>query len=127
MPHNLLLIIAERDGLPITSSLLVYTGQTLYGRYRGAIEEVPCLNFETAYYQSLEFCIAQKIACFEGGAQEEHKMARGFLPQKTWSAHWLAHPGFADAVADFLKQEAHGINNYMDELNERNPFRSEAL
>ncbi|AMO99526.1 acetyltransferase domain protein [Collimonas arenae] len=127
MPHNLLLIIAERDGQPIASSLLVYTGQTLYGRYWGAIEEVPCLHFETAYYQPLEFCIAQKIACFEGGAQGEHKMARGFLPQKTWSAHWLAHPGFADAVADFLKQEAHGINNYMDELNDRNPFRSETL
>jgi len=75
----------------------------------------------------MEFCIAQKIACFEGDAQDEHKIARGFLPQKTWSEHWLAHPGFADAVADFLKQDAHGINNYMDEMNERNPFRSDAL
>ncbi|WP_395826140.1 GNAT family N-acetyltransferase [Collimonas sp.] len=126
MPHNLLLIIAERDGKPIAASLLVYTGQTLYGRYWGAIEDVPCLHFETAYYQPLEFCISQKIACFEGGAQGEHKMARGFLPQKTWSAHWLAHPGFADAAADFLAREAEGINHYMDELNDRNPFRPEA-
>lgn len=123
MPHNILLIVAERDGRPIASSLLIHTGQTLYGRYWGALEFVPCLHFETAYYQPLEFCIEQKIACFEGGAQGEHKMARGFLPQKTWSAHWLAHPGFADAVANFLEQEADGIDSYMDELNDRNPFR----
>jgi predicted N-acyltransferase len=124
MPQNILLIVAERDGRPIASSLLIYTDQTLYGRYWGALEFVPCLHFETAYYQPLEFCIEQKIACFEGGAQGEHKMARGFLPQKTWSAHWLAHPAFADAVADFLEREADGIDSYMDELNDRNPFRS---
>jgi len=127
MPHNILLIVAERNGRPIASSLLIHTGQTLYGRYWGALEFVPCLHFETAYYQPLEFCIEQKIACFEGGAQGEHKMARGFLPQKTWSAHWLAHPAFADAVANFLAREADGIDSYMDELNDRNPFRSTPL
>ncbi len=123
MPQNILLIVAERDGQPIASSLLIHTDQTLYGRYWGAIEEVPCLHFETAYYQPLEFCIAQRMQCFEGGAQGEHKMARGFLPQKTWSAHWLAQPAFADAIERFLEQEHGGIDSYIDELHESNPFR----
>lgn len=123
MPQHILLIIAERNGAPIASSLVIHDGTTLYGRYWGAIEEVPCLHFETAYYQPLEFCIANKIACFEGGAQGEHKMARGFLPQKTWSAHWLAHPAFADAIERFLQRENGGITAYIDELTERNPFR----
>lgn len=123
MPEKLLLIVAERDGNPIACSLVVHDERTLYGRYWGAIEDVACLHFEAAYYQPLEFCIQQKIACFEGGAQGEHKMARGFLPQKTWSAHWLAHPAFADAVENFLRQEAGGIDAYMTELSERNPFK----
>ena len=123
MPHNILLIVAERDGQPIASSLLIHNDKVLFGRYWGAVEEVPCLHFETAYYQPLEFCIANHIDCFEGGAQGEHKMARGFLPQQTWSAHWLAHPAFADAIERYLEQESAGIEAYMDELNERNPFR----
>ena len=124
MPQNILLVIAERDGKPIASSLLIHSASTMYGRYWGAIEDVPCLHFETAYYQPLEYCIKHGIACFEGGAQGEHKMARGFLPTKTWSAHWLAHPSFADAIERFLAQESGGIDAYMDELNERNPFRT---
>lgn len=123
MPDNILMVIAAREGQPIASSLLIHDRQALYGRYWGAIESHPCLHFETAYYQPLEFCINEKIAAFEGGAQGEHKMARGFLPQATWSAHWLAHPGFSDAVERFLAQEGHGIAAYMDELNDRNPFR----
>ncbi len=124
MPQNILLIVAEREGKPIASSLLIHSPTTMYGRYWGALEEVPCLHFETAYYQPLEFCIARRIGRFEGGAQGEHKMARGFLPQKTWSAHWLAHPSFADAIERFLERESGGIEAYIDELNERNPFRS---
>ncbi|WDZ97824.1 GNAT family N-acetyltransferase [Herbaspirillum sp. WKF16] len=123
MPQNLLLTIALRDGHAIASSLTVHDRDTLYGRYWGALEHVPCLHFETAYYQPLEFCIAEKISWFEGGAQGEHKMARGFMPQKTWSAHWLAHPGFYDAVEHFLQREEGGIDGYLSELNERNPFR----
>ncbi len=123
MPQHILLIVAERGGRPIASSLLIHTEHTLYGRYWGALEQLPCLHFETAYYQPLEFCIARGIRCFEGGAQGEHKMARGFLPQATWSAHWLAHPTFADAVERFLQQESGGIAAYLDELNERTPFR----
>ncbi|MGO4380911.1 GNAT family N-acetyltransferase [Pseudoduganella sp. RAF53_2] len=123
MPQNILLVVAERGGRPIASSLVIHTEDTLYGRYWGAIEHVPCLHFETSYYQPLEFCIENKIATFEGGAQGEHKMARGFLPQKTWSAHWLAHPAFADAVERFLARESGGVDDYISELNDRNPFK----
>ena len=123
MPQNLLLTLAYRDNQAIAASLVVHDQHSLYGRYWGALEDINCLHFETAYYQPLEFCIEQKIAWFEGGAQGEHKMARGFLPQKTWSAHWLAHPAFADAVERFLEREGGGMENYLSELNERNPFR----
>ncbi|MDB5727206.1 MAG: N-acetyltransferase, partial [Noviherbaspirillum sp.] len=123
MPQNILLVVAEREGKPIASSLLIHSDKILYGRYWGAIQEVPCLHFETASYQPLEFCIAKGIESFEGGAQGEHKMARGFLPQKTWSAHWLAHPAFADAIERFLEREKGGIDSYIDELNERSPFK----
>lgn len=125
MPENLLLVIAERDGAPIAASLVVHDATTLYGRYWGALEHVPCLHFETAYYQPLEFCIEQKIRVFEGGAQGEHKMARGFLPTRTWSAHWLKHPAFSDAVEQFLEREAGGIDDYIDELNDRSPFKGQ--
>ncbi|MCA8409882.1 MAG: GNAT family N-acetyltransferase [Burkholderia multivorans] len=128
MPENLLLVIAEADGQPIASALAVYRrgehgGGTLYGRYWGAIEHVPCLHFETAYYQLLEFCIEAGLDKFEGGAQGEHKLARGFLPTVTHSAHWLAHPAFADAVAHFLERETEHIHAYVDELREHDPFR----
>ena len=124
MPQHLLLIVAERAGQPVACSLVVHTKDTLYGRYWGALETIACLHFETAYYQPLEFCIQHEIQRFEGGAQGEHKMARGFLPHKTWSAHWLAHPAFADAVDRFLEGESLGIERYFDELNDRNPFRN---
>jgi predicted N-acyltransferase len=123
MPQNILLIQAQRAGKPIASSLVIHDESTLFGRYWGGIEDIPCLHFETAYYQPLEFCINNKLKYFEGGAQGEHKMARGFLPQKTWSAHRLTHPAFADAVEEFLKQEAGGIDAYMDKLHDRNPFK----
>ena len=127
MPENLLLVVAERadgdDVHPVASSLVVFNETTLYGRYWGEIEHVPCLHFECAYYQPLEFCIERGIRLFEGGAQGEHKMARGFLPVKTRSLHWLAHSAFADAVEHFLAREAIGIGHYVDELNERDPFK----
>ncbi len=123
MPQHLMLVIAERAGRPIASALVVHSEDTLYGRYWGELEHVPCLHFEAAYYQPLEFCIEHGIALFEGGAQGEHKMARGFMPTKTWSAHWLAQQAFADAVERFLEREAGGIDDYISELNDRTPFR----
>jgi predicted N-acyltransferase len=124
MADKVMMVVAERGGRRIASSLVFYTEKTLYGRYWGALEHVACLHFEAAYYQPLEFCIERGIQAFEGGAQGEHKMARGFLPIRTLSAHWLAHPAFADAVANFLHRETGGIDDYLQELDERTPFRS---
>jgi predicted N-acyltransferase len=123
MPDAVLLVIAERDGRPIAAALDIFGGGTLYGRYWGALEHVPGLHFEACYYQAMEFCIERGIAMFEGGAQGEHKHARGFLPEATRSFHWLAHPDFSRAIDDFLGREGAGIDAYVDELNERTPFR----
>jgi uncharacterized protein len=123
MPENLLLVVASLDGKQVASALNVYTSDTLYGRYWGALGYIPGLHFETCYYQAIEFCIERGIRVFEGGAQGEHKLARGFLPVKTYSAHTLAHPEFALAVGDYLRREAKGVERYIDELNESSPFK----
>ena len=149
MPGNWLLFVAEHtaaDGTrqAIATSLIAISeaktlaggingtendplttpvGLTAYGRYWGALARVDCLHFEACYYQPLAWCIAHGVDTFEGGAQGEHKMARALLPVKTTSAHWLAHPSFADAVERFLEREGDGIANYMEELEKRNPYR----
>ena len=126
LPENLHLIIAERNGNPIATSLLVIDEKSskAYGRYWGAIEHIPCLHFETAYYQAIEFCIIKGIQTFEGGAQGEHKMARGFLPTTIQSAHFIADPQFSRAVQHFLDREHQGIGAYVDELAEHSPLKS---
>ena len=126
MPENWLLFIASRGGKRIAASLVAIDPprRAAFGRYWGAIEHVPLLHFEACYYQPLQWCIEHGYARFEGGAQGEHKMARGLLPVRTASAHWLAHPQFAQAVADFLEREGAGVADYLDELNERLPFKS---
>jgi predicted N-acyltransferase len=118
------MVIAERAGKPIASSLLMRDAERMYGRYWGAIENVPCLHFETCYYQAIEAAIDLGIRVIEGGAQGEHKMARGFTPQPTASAHWLAEPAFADAVQRFLEREGQAVSGYLDELNDRTPFKT---
>ena len=123
MPENIHLIIALSGEKRIAASLLIHDQNTVYGRYWGCIEHIPCLHFETAYYQAIEFCISNKISIFEGGAQGEHKMARGFLPTKTYSAHFLTEATFSEAVARFLLRETSGIENYFNELDERTPFK----
>jgi len=125
MPDNWLLFLAWRNGKRIAASLIGIDAAcgAAFGRYWGATEYVPCLHFEACYYQPLAWCIERRMRRFEGGAQGEHKMARGLMPVQTWSAHWLAHPQFAQAVADFLQREGAGIENYIDELNERRPFK----
>jgi predicted N-acyltransferase len=126
MPENWLLFIASKDGKRIAASLIGIDRPRghAYGRYWGATEFVPCLHFDACYYQPLAWCIAKGFGRFEGGAQGEHKMARGLLPVQTWSAHWLAHPQFARAVGDYLEREGEGIATYLDELNERRPFKA---
>ncbi|MBT9596513.1 MAG: N-acetyltransferase [Vitreoscilla sp.] len=123
-PHWVM-FIALRDGEPLAASLVAIDAERrwAWGRYWGATEHVPCLHFEACYYQPLQWCIAQGYQCFEGGAQGEHKMARGLTPTPTASAHWLAHPQFARAVEDFLAREGQGISAYLDELRERTPFK----
>jgi len=123
MPDNIVLVVASRDRRRIAASLNIHNGRRLCGRYWGALEYHPGLHFETCYYQVIEFCITNAIARFEGGAQGEHKIARGLLPVETRSAHWLAQPQFAAAIEDFLKRETRGVAVYMDELNERSPFK----
>ena len=126
MPENLHLIVAQRGSSPIAASLLFVdaASSTVYGRYWGALEHIPCLHFETAYYQAIEYCIEQKIETFEGGAQGEHKMARGFLPTTIQSAHFIVDPQFSKAVKHFLEREQLGIGAYVDELAEHSPLKS---
>ena len=123
MPGQTLLVIATLQGKPIASALNFFTDDVLYGRSWGALEFHSGLHFEACYYQAIEFCIARKIKTFEGGAQGEHKLARGFLPVITRSAHWLAHPQFSRAVEDYLQRETLAISEYADELNDRSPFK----
>ena len=123
MPGNVLLVIAEKDGRPIAAALDLFGRDALYGRYWGSVEYVPGLHFEACYYQAVEFCIERGIALFEGGAQGEHKHARGFLPHETRSFHWLAHPAFAKAIDEYLEREGEHISGYIDELNDRSPFK----
>ncbi|MDO9206172.1 GNAT family N-acetyltransferase [Methylotenera sp.] len=123
MPQNILLILAYLDGKPIASALNIYHQTTLYGRYWGALQYVPNLHFELCYYQAQEFCITENIQYFEGGAQGEHKLARGFKPRPTCSFHKIAHPDFANAIQDFVAKESQGIAAYTNELEERAPFK----
>lgn len=124
MPENWLMFIGERAGRPIAASLIAVGNDAVaYGRYWGALERVDCLHFEACYYQPLKWCIDHGYQRFEGGAQGEHKMARALLPVKTSSAHWLAHPGFAQAVTRFLGREGEGIDHYLEELQARSPLR----
>ena len=125
LPEHVMMVIAELDGEPVASALNLFSSTSLYGRYWGSLKHVPLLHFEVCYYQALEFCIERGIRVFEGGAQGEHKLARGFMPVDTWSAHWLRHPEFSSAVENFLARESEGIEGYVDELNERSPFRRE--
>jgi predicted N-acyltransferase len=129
MAGNWLLFIGSRNGRDIAASLIALSTDdqgaptVAYGRYWGALERVDCLHFEACYYQPLQWCVEHGVARFEGGAQGEHKMARALMPVRTHSAHWLAHPAFADAIERFLEREGQGIENYLDHLEARSPFR----
>jgi predicted N-acyltransferase len=126
LPGHWLMFVARREGEPVATSLIAIDrpGRAAWGRYWGCVEAVPCLHFDACYYQPLAWCLAHGIQRFEGGAQGEHKMARGLLPVATASAHWLRDERFASAVSDFLAAEGAGISEYVDELRERNPFKA---
>jgi predicted N-acyltransferase len=126
MADNWLLFIARRGDERVAASLIALDperGQA-YGRYWGAVKPISCLHFDACYYQPLGWCIAHGYRRFEGGAQGEHKMARGLMPVETRSSHWLAHPDFRDAVGDFLTREGQAMRGYVDELGEHRPFKA---
>jgi hypothetical protein len=123
MGDQTLLILAERDGRPIAGALNMVGADTLYGRYWGCIEEVPFLHFELCYYQAIDAAIARGLRFVEAGAQGEHKLARGYAPVATWSAHHLPDPNFREAVAGFLRRERAGVAAERDYLEAFTPFR----
>ncbi len=123
LPDNLVLIIADRDGEPVACSFCMKDGQRLYGRHWGTLEYLPGLHFETCYQQGIEYAIANGLQVFEGGAQGEHKLARGLVPTTTHSWHWLENAEFREAVDRFLERETDAISHYMDEME--GPFRRE--
>ncbi|WP_448500876.1 GNAT family N-acetyltransferase [Sphingomonas sp.] len=123
MGDRLLLILAERGGQPVAGALNVIGADALYGRYWGCVEDVPFLHFELCYYQAIDAAIARGLRRVEAGAQGEHKLARGYAPVPTWSAHFLPDPGFRRAVADFLRRERHAVEREQAFLGEMTPFR----
>lgn len=120
---HFVLVLAERDQQPVACALNVRAENTLYGRYWGCQEFIRGLHFETCYMQSIAYCIAHQLQTFEGGAQGEHKMARGLLPVTTYSAHYVAHPQFAQAIEDFLGKETVAVDSYVQQLQAANPFK----
>ncbi|MDG2533244.1 GNAT family N-acetyltransferase [Sphingomonas sp. HITSZ_GF] len=123
MADQLLLILAERDGVPIAGALNLIGADALYGRYWGCTEEVPFLHFELCYYQAIDAAIQRGLKRVEAGAQGEHKLARGYAPVTTWSAHYLPDPGFRRAVAEYLEREREAIAEEQEYLGALTPFR----
>jgi uncharacterized protein len=126
MREEILLIMCRREGRPIAGALNFIGGDTLYGRYWGALEDHPFLHFETCYYQAIDYAITHGLARVEAGAQGEHKLARGYVPQLTYSLHYVAHPGLRRAVAQFLAQERDAVEEEARYLAGHAPFKKSA-
>ncbi|MDQ1157957.1 putative N-acyltransferase [Sphingomonas sp. SORGH_AS 950] len=120
---KVLLILAMREGQPIAGALNLIGADTLYGRYWGAVEDVPFLHFELCYYQAIDAAIARGLSTVEAGAQGEHKLARGYAPVPTYSAHYIPHPAFRRAVAEFVTREREAMAAESEYLGELTPFR----
>lgn len=125
LPDNILVILAELDDVPVAAAVFFESATTLYGRYWGSDGHFDALHFETCYYQGIEYCIETGKQLFEPGTQGEHKVSRGFSPVTTWSAHWLAHPEFANAIERYLDEEGRHIEHYMDAVDQRTPYKNE--
>jgi predicted N-acyltransferase len=124
MPNGVLLCIGMRGSQAVAASFFIRSDNRLFGRYWGTTEYIACLHFEACYYQPIQYAIENNIPVFEGGAQGEHKIARGLQPMQTTSWHWLAHPAFNNAIEQFLQRESGGMDEYLDDLNERLPFKA---
>lgn len=124
MPRQLVLILATHQDEPVAGALCLRGRDTLYGRYWGALAQLPGLHFETCYYQGIDYCLREGLHAFEPGAQGEHKIARGFLPTPVRSRHWIADPRFREALADWCAQERTAVRQHAGWLARRSPFRS---
>lgn len=123
MPEQVLVVFAEIGARKIGAAVFFESANTLYGRYWGSDGNYDALHFETCYYQGIEYCIQTGKACFEPGTQGEHKLARGFTPTATWSAHWLRHPAFFTAIGAYVDEEARHVERYMQSADKRSPYR----
>ncbi|MEM7661725.1 MAG: GNAT family N-acetyltransferase [Pseudomonadota bacterium] len=123
MSDRILLVFAMDDGVPIAGALNLIGSDTLYGRYWGCIAPRPMLHFEVCYYQAIDYAISNGLKYVEAGAQGGHKLARGYAPVTTHSAHWIAHPSFREAIADYLERERDAVASDQDYLRERTPFK----
>ena len=123
MGDGIVLVLAYDGDMPIAGALNLLGPDTIYGRYWGALAEVPFLHFELCYYQAIDIAIERGLATVEAGAQGQHKLARGYEPTPTYSAHFIADEGFRDAVDDFLTREREAVAQEIEFLNEMGPFR----
>jgi hypothetical protein len=126
LPQQIVIFLAMHNEEPIATALCFRSADTLYGRYWGSSGRYHSLHFETCYYQGIDYCIANGLSHFEPGTQGEHKIARGFVPTETWSAHWLSHPQFAAAIDDYLHREREHIDDYIDAVQGHVPYRKNA-
>ncbi|MFN2327506.1 MAG: GNAT family N-acetyltransferase [Chromatocurvus sp.] len=122
---QVVMVLAEQSGRDIAGALYFRSGDTLFGRYWGCVEELDCLHFEACYYRGIEYCIEQGLQRFDPGAQGEHKIQRGFEPTRTLSSHWIAHPELSRAVGDFTREEQAHVENYRREAATLLPFRAD--
>ena len=125
MADQIVLIMARRGSDYIAGALNLMGEGTLFGRNWGTLDYVPFLHFETCYYQAIDFAIARGLAKVEAGAQGEHKLLRGYMPEETYSAHYIAHKGLRRAVDQFLTQEREAVTEHIGELAQHGPFRKE--
>ncbi len=125
MADKLLLVFALDDGVPIAGALNLIGSDALYGRYWGCLEPRPMLHFETCYYQAIDYAIQHGLQTVEAGAQGGHKLARGYAPVMTYSAHWIAHPGLRSAIGSYLDREREAVERDVDYLQTRTPFRKD--
>jgi predicted N-acyltransferase len=126
LPDNILVVFAEQNGTPIAAAVFYESPHVLYGRYWGSDGYYDALHFETCYYQGIEYCIDTGKRVFEPGTQGEHKIARGFTPVETFSAHWLRHPEFFAAIGDYVDEESRHIDRYMQAVDDHSPYRNDS-
>jgi hypothetical protein len=125
LAEHTVLVMADHEERCVAAALMYRSDTHLYGRHWGAIQQFDALHFEACYYQGIEYCIREKLQCFDPGVQGEHKIARGFIPTRTESNHWISDPRLAGPIASYCKREELAVDNYMNELKCSNPYRED--